>query len=182
MTHTCSRLKHFILLKRQIFNRTVQILWFMFTSRNQISSQISAPLHWPTQGFLYSGCRHESTFAQSTRLTCGWKELEITQKCEIAAQKANCILGCIRRSMAAGSDSNPLRSPETPPECCRQLWGPQYKEHCLLLTNTSKIISLCLMTLPLNVFHFKSSLYMIALVSKQTPTFEELQLKTNSLA
>lgn len=32
--------------------------------------------------------------------------------------------------------------------------------------------------LVLNVFHLKSSLYVVALVSKQTPTLGELQLKT----
>lgn len=65
-------------------------------------------------------------------LTCGWKELETTQEWETAAQKANCILGCIRRSVAAGSDSNSLCSPKTPPECCGQLWATVQGTLCMI--------------------------------------------------
>ncbi|KAK4816605.1 hypothetical protein QYF61_018653 [Mycteria americana] len=60
------------------------------------------------------------------------KKLDMSQQCALAAQKANHILGCLKRSMASRSREvilllcSTLVRPHL--EFCIQLWGPQHKK------------------------------------------------------
>jgi len=58
------------------------------------------------------------------------EKLEMTQQCELAAQKANCILGCIKRSVASRSREVILSlcSGETPPGVLRPALEPSAQE------------------------------------------------------
>ena len=65
------------------------------------------------------------------------QKLNMTQQCVLAAQKANRIPGCIKRSMASGLREvilprySALLRPHL--ESCVQLWGPQHKKDMDLL-------------------------------------------------
>jgi len=65
------------------------------------------------------------------------QKLNMTQQCALAAQKTNCILGCIQSSVTSRLREVilPLCSALVRPhlESCVQLWSPQHRKYMELL-------------------------------------------------
>jgi len=70
------------------------------------------------------------------------EKLDMSHQCTLAVQKANCILGCIKSSVASRLREGilPLHSALVRPqlESCIQLWSPQHKKDRDLLERVQR--------------------------------------------
>jgi len=86
---------------------------------------------------LFAGINNALKFVSMSLAMSVEEKLNMSWQCALAAQKANCIVSCIKRSTASRSREVilPLYSALVRPhlESCVQLWSPQHKKDMDLL-------------------------------------------------
>ncbi|GAB0188477.1 hypothetical protein GRJ2_001313000 [Grus japonensis] len=95
---------------------------------------------WKQGQVAWEECRETVRAVRDQDMGVLAEKLIMSWQCALAAQKANHILGCIKRRVASSSSEVilPFCSHETPLEYCIQPWGPQYKNHMALLKQVQR--------------------------------------------